>query len=360
MDRKKTVWSDYVIAAGVAVIGVGLLKESAAVSQGIQNGLKVCANILIPALFPFMVLSSFLSLTSAARILSIPLTQFTEKIFKLPKELGAIVLMSLVGGYPVGAKSISLLLSQNKISKSTAERMLCFCVNSGPSFLITAVGTGMLLNRTAGIILFITQTAATLLIGAAVSFKVKMPSGETARIEMSGAEAFVAAVSAASSAMLAMCSFAVLFSGILSFVSASGFASGFARLAGLEENLAAAVASGFFEVTAGCVSAARLGGITSFGLISAMASFSGLSVLFQIISCFRETPIRFRPLILSRLFHILLSTAAAVPLYKIFCEAQTAFAASCRPILHSSPKTVFISGCLLCMCAIMTLSEAKG
>jgi len=53
--------------------------------------------------------------------------------------------------------------------------MMCFCVNSGPSFLIAAVGAGMLSSQRAGIILFATQTLATVLIGAAVSFGAKAP-----------------------------------------------------------------------------------------------------------------------------------------------------------------------------------------
>lgn len=360
MNEKKIIWIDYITAAGTAVMGVGLLTQSAEVSQGVQNGLRICAGVLIPSLFPFMVLSGFLSLTNAAGILSIPLIPVTTRLFKLPKEFGAVILLSLVGGYPVGAKSISLLLSQGKITKATAERMLCFCVNSGPSFLVTAVGVGMLTSRTAGIILFFSQTAATILIGMIVSFRVKTPPAESAGICMKADEAFVAAVSSASSAMIAMCSFAVLFSGILAFISSSGFVEMTSRFFGIEEALAKAVISGILEVTSGCANAAQLGGIMSFVLISAAVSFGGLSVLFQIMSCFRETSISFRPLIMARFFHILLAGVIAVPLYKRFFETHAVFAASSNPVIHTSTRSLIISVCLLCMCAIMTLSYAKN
>lgn len=359
MNEKRIIWTDYLTAVGVAVIGVGLLTRSAEVSQGVQNGLKICAGVLIPSLFPFMALSSFLSLTSAARILSIPLTPITTRLFKLPKELGAVVLLSLVGGYPVGAKSISLLLSQGKITKATAERMLCFCVNSGPSFLVTAVGVGMLTSKTAGFILFFSQTAATLLIGMIVSFRVKMPHAEPSGIRMKTDEAFVTAVSSASAAMIAMCSFAVLFSGILAFISASEFVGMTSRILGIEEVLVKAVISGMLEVTSGCAGSAELGGIMSFALISAAVSFGGFSVLFQIMSCFRENPVSFRPLIMARIFHILLAGIIAIPLYKGLCETHAVFAASNRPIVHTSPHSLLISVCLLCMCAVMTLSSTK-
>lgn len=360
MSGRRIMWTDYLTAIGVAVIGVGLISQSAAVSQGIQNGLKVCAGVLIPSLFPFMVLSSFLSLTSAANILSIPFAPITTRLFKLPRELGAVVLLSLVGGYPVGAKSISLLLSQGKITKATAERMLCFCVNSGPSFLVTAVGVGMLASKTAGIILFLSQTAATLLIGVLVSLRAKVLPAKSEVGCMKADEAFVTAVSTASSSIIAMCSFAILFSGILAFISASGFIARISQISGVEEGLTKAVISGILEVTSGCANSAQLGGLTAFVMISAAASFGGLSVLFQIMSCFRENPVSFRPLIASRIFHILLSNIIAIPSYKVFFAVHDVFAASGRPIVHTSTHSLLMSICLLCMCAIVTLSTAKN
>lgn len=360
MAGKQIILTDYLTAAGVAVVGAGLLTQSEAVSQGVQNGLKICAGVLIPSLFPFMALVCFLSLTDAARILSIPLTPITTRLFKLPKELGAVVLLSLIGGYPVGAKSISLLLSQGKITKATAERMLCFCVNSGPSFLITAVGAGMLEDKTAGIILFGSQTVATLLIGMLVSLRIKTPPVESEGIRMNNDEAFVAAVSSASSAMIAMCSFAVLFSGILAFISASGIITTISSVLRIDEVLAKAVASGILEVTSGCAGAVELGGVTSFALISAAVSFGGFSVLFQIMSCFRENPISFRPLIVARILHIIPACLIAIPLYKRFCETSAVFATTSRPMVHTSTNSLIVSVCLLCMCIVMTLSTAEN
>lgn len=359
MKKKRVVWIDYLTAVGAAVVGVGLLTQSEAVSQGIQSGLKICAGVLIPSLFPFMVLSGFLSLTNAAGILSIPLTPLTTRVFKLPKELGAVVLLSLIGGYPVGAKSISMLLSQGKITKKTAERMLCFCVNSGPSFLITAVGTGMLANKKAGVILFCTQTATTLLIGMIVSLRAKVPPVENTSIRMKGDEAFVTAVSSASSSMLAMCSFAVLFSGILSFISASGIIWRVSQTFGITEAFAKTIISGVLEVTSGCANASQLNGIAAYVMVSAVVSLGGLSVLFQIMSCFRENPISFRPLISARIFHMILSIIISIPVYERLFETQPVFAASSRPFIHINTRSLFLAICLLCMCAILTLSTAK-
>lgn len=351
----------WVVAVGIAVLGVGLLTQSAAVSQGVRSGLAVCANVLIPSLFPFMVLAGFVSLTDYARILSIPLTPLTTKVYRLPAQLGVVVLLSMVGGYPVGAKMVSGLLEQNKISPKTAQRMLCFCVSSGPSFLITAVGAGLFLNRTAGLILFATQTAATLFIGWAVSRREPIPSppSRPAAGVKAGA-ALVMAVSGASGAMMGMCAFAVLFSGLLSMVSASGLCLWLASWLPIPETVFTALLSGLLEVTSGCIAAAKVEGLLAFGLASACVSFSGLSVLFQVMSYFKPGQISFRPLILSKIAHVFLSTAMAVPLYRALCGETSVWLSSGPPAMQTDGKTTLISVCLLAMCAIFTLSLAEN
>lgn len=347
-------------AVGIAALAVGMLAESAAVAQGVRRGLEVCAGVLIPSLFPFMALCGFLSITDYARILSIPLTPLTTRVFKLPKELGVVVLLSLVGGYPVGAKMIASLLEQRRISRETAERMLCFCVNSGPSFLITAVGAGLFLNRTVGVILFATQTAATLLIGWIVSLRVPMPTGKAAPpAGQSAGPAVVAAVSGAIGAMLAMCAFAVLFSGLLALLGTSGASAWLAAVLRVDQAVVAAVMSGFLEVTAGCIAASGIGGTAGFALVSAMVSFGGLSVLFQIVSCFDGQPVRFRPLLLARCAHMGISTAMAVPLYRLLCADQATWLSAQPPALHTDSRTTLLSVCLLGMSAIFTLSIEK-
>lgn len=347
-------------AIGIAVLGLGLLTKSPVVSQGVRDGLEVCGGVLIPSLFPFMVLCSFLSQTKYARILSMPLSPVTTRIFKLPAECGVIVLLSLIGGYPVGAKMISGLLEQGRIDKATAERMLCFCVNSGPSFLITAVGAGLLFNKTAGIVLFAVQTITTLIIGWIVSIHIKRPiSKQTLKVYGNPAESIVSAVTGATTSMLAMCSFAVLFSGLLALFKSSGIVQTISGVFQMNSNVINAVLSGVMEVTSGSIAAADIGGRGGFALISAIVSFSGLSVIFQIASCFSNAKINLRPFILSRCVHAGISSIISIFIYKYIPADIPAWLSSSRPEFHADNSTVLFSVCLLGMCTIFTLSLIK-
>ena len=60
---------------------------------------------------------------------------------------------------------ISQLYENNSLSASQAKRMVWFCINSGPAFVVGAVGTTMLSSKKCGILLFASQTLAALIIG---------------------------------------------------------------------------------------------------------------------------------------------------------------------------------------------------
>ncbi|WRS26420.1 hypothetical protein U6B65_08680 [Oscillospiraceae bacterium MB08-C2-2] len=341
----------------LAALGAGLLIFSQPVTEGIRKGLTVCANVLIPSLFPFMVLSGFIALTEYSRILSAPFGWLARRVFKLPSELGVVVFLSLIGGYPVGAKTIHTLLEQGRISTATAQRMLCFCVNCGPSFLITAVGAGMLMNPAAGVVLFVTQSLATLLIGAVVSLGSRSeeafaPQGRL----MTPALGFVTAVMNAAQGMFAMCSFAVLFSGVLALLQAVGAAGWLAEIFPVTKEMAGALLAGLLEVTSGCVAASALGGDAGFLLISIFTSICGLSVIFQVISCFPAGTIRFGPFLLSRLFHSIVAAVMAFPLYKAFFRVLPASLNRIPPIMSTGSKTLLLALCLTAMCTILIFS----
>jgi sporulation integral membrane protein YlbJ len=335
----------YVTAIIAAALGLELLLNAGTVAAGISKGFALCVEVLVPALFPFMALSCWLSLTEASRVLSIPLRPITERLFKLPRELGAIVLLSFVGGYPVGAKSVSLLLIQNRIDRRTAERMMCFCMNAGPSFVISAVGAGMLGDRGLGAALLAGQVCASVLVGIIVSRKIKPPQEweSHAAAKMTGPVAFVAAVSAAGSAVINMCAYTVLFSGALALVSGVG-----------RPAVVNAAVAGLLEVTSGCAAAAEVGGAAGLALVSACLSFGGLSVWFQIISSFQEIRFSFGPLIKSRLIHALISIVITLLLAERLGASQTVFAPSHKPVFDAGGRSVFIACCLLIMCGFLT------
>ncbi|MCL2056078.1 MAG: hypothetical protein FWH02_02525 [Oscillospiraceae bacterium] len=357
--KQKLKVTRLLISVLAAVFAVLLLLDAPTVAQGVSHGLRICAGALVPALFPFMVLSGFIASTGCGRVLSLPFGFVTEKLFKLPGELSAVVLLSMVGGYPVGARMISSLLKQKKISEDTAGRMLCFCFGAGPPFLITAVGAGMFFDVKAGLILFGTQLFASIAVGAIISARCEKPRSEVKTEGGGYAGAFVSAVTGASSAMLSLCAFTTLFSGILALLAKKGAAVIFTAIPGVSTEISRVLLAGIMEITSGCIAAANVGGAVGFGLASIFLSLGGISVLLQVVSFFADTPVRLGRFFFSRVLHSVIAVSFAVPLYTRFCGGYLVWAPASPPAMVSDSRTLLMSVCLLGMCVILSLTERR-
>ena len=77
------------LAAGLLWGGaaVGLLVWQPTASQGVRQGLSICAQTLIPSLFPFMALSGVMANLGADRLLAAPFAPILTPHQKFPPAL---------------------------------------------------------------------------------------------------------------------------------------------------------------------------------------------------------------------------------------------------------------------------------
>ena len=114
------------LTAGVMAI---LILDNRCALKGAEEGITLCLQTVIPSLFPFFVLSSIL--TSTVSTLPKPILN----LFGVGPNSGGVLLSGLLGGYPVGAKSVSQAYSEGTISRQEAGRLLPICNQCGPAFL---------------------------------------------------------------------------------------------------------------------------------------------------------------------------------------------------------------------------------
>lgn len=110
-----------------------IILDTKTVISGAQEGLALCMQSIIPALFPFIVLSGVINSSLLGRNFKLlsPFGRFT----KIPKGTESLLLLGFLGGYPVGAQAVAQAYRAGSISSNTAKRMLGFCNNAGPAFL---------------------------------------------------------------------------------------------------------------------------------------------------------------------------------------------------------------------------------
>lgn len=274
-----------------------LIIFSNGVKSGVKSGLLLCADSAVPSLFLFTAVSLFAVESKAANILGRLISPISKRLFRLDGEKATVLLISLVAGYPVGAKLIACAFEKGKLSKAQAERMLAFCVNAGPAFVINAVGVGALNSRSDGLRLFAAMLCTSLLFAAVAERlpkrtektavpKIAFEAPQPCKSPRPLTEAFTQSVSEAGGAMLTLCFFVIFFSG------AVGGLSDF-----LPESLQGAAA--LLEIT---------GGIRHFGRselpkLAFFLGFGGLSVIFQVASASSVFKPSFLSIILPRLLH---------------------------------------------------------
>ena len=280
-----------------------LLLYSTAVRTCVTAALGLCARSVIPALFPFMAVSSAMISLGLGTLLSGPFGNLMA-LYRMDGAAASALILGFVGGYPMGARTAAELYRDRLLTREETERLLTFCSNANPVFLITVLGEGVFGSFRIGVWLWLIHIAAALLTGLLLGRGHGTPhpgrrpaplAFRTARLS----EAFVTGVQSALTGTLNVCAFVVIFSAVtLPFQTAGGTWG--VLLSGLLELFS----------TLPVLPAGRLGFIMASGL----AGWGGVSVLCQTAVLLRPDGLSVRPCVLGKAVHGLLSALLAAAL----------------------------------------------
>ncbi len=279
------------LTAVLCILFLGcILLYPAPAAGGVKNGLLLCAEVVIPSLFPF----------SAAALLLFKTGLFTARGnrsgFWQSGRFG-VFLLSMLAGYPVGARLVRELYTGGGISLPRARRMVCYCVNAGPAFVVIAVGLGVFGRTDVGWMLL----AAHLLAACGLCFlferglsteKGALATASTPSPFYFG-EAFVTATAEACGAMFSVCGWVILFSAF----------GGLLAVLPLPKAVISLLQA-LLEVTTGIPAARQFGGLCA---VAGLLGFSGFCVQFQVLSAAGEVRPGIGQFLLARGIHTGLS-----------------------------------------------------
>ena len=141
-----------------------LIKPESILESG-QKALELCLNIIIPSLFPFFVVSRLILNTGVIHTISRVFKPIMKPLFNLPGSAAFPLIAGWFSGYPAGAKYTVDLHEKKMLSQNEAQRLLAFCNNSGPLFIVGAVGTGYFQSPELGLMLLLSHLLASITIG---------------------------------------------------------------------------------------------------------------------------------------------------------------------------------------------------
>ena len=229
-------------------------------------------------------------------------------LFGLSGAGAAALALGLCGGYPVGARTAAELVENGALSQEEGERLLAFCNNAGPGFLLGVCGAGVFSSSRAGAALYLIHVAAALCAGLLICRALPPAPHGTYPHKSAKAQrfstAFPTAVQNALTGCLNVSAFVVFFT-VLARLLLHFLPEAFAS------SLPCALLLGFLELTSGVLAlpCSRAG----FLSCAALLGWGGLSVHCQTLSVLAATPLSARYYLKGKVLQALLSLLLALP-----------------------------------------------
>lgn len=290
-------------------------------------GIDLWFNVVFPSLFPFFVASELLNKSGFIRAAGILFEPVMRPLFNVPGAGSFAFIMGITSGYPVGAKITSSLMEEKLLNKAEAERLLAFTNNSGPLFIVGAVGVGMFKSTRIGLLLLFCHILACTTVGILFRFhgrnrKIKrLVSKENlfkrfvlelknARPGSNISGLFGDAIKNSIALILAIGGFIIFFSVVINLLLQTGFIEMVAELGaillsplGIDKKIIASLASGFFEITTGTNLVSKIEELPLLHKLTAAScilGWAGISVHSQVASIMNSSGISLKPYLIGK------------------------------------------------------------
>lgn len=328
------------VFALVLSLGGLLLAFPQRVTAGFSDGMALCLNSLLPALFPFFVVCNL-----AVGVVWVP--KFLRPISRFVgftcADAPALLVLSWLGGYAVCAQTVARFRQSGKMSARDGLLALLLGCCSGPGFVIGCVGGSLLGSVQTGVLLYLLQLAANFL--SAAMLLPFLPVSSIAPAAMTEPEdttalGLSASISQAVDSSLCVCGcvlfFRILYHLVLPLLPQIGWIK--------------ALVSGCLEISAGCADFSALGG--SWAVTGLCLCLSGLSLsVFAQIHTLLQGSLPLWPLVLSRGLHLFwLQGLFRLCAHFLPGDQQVYSSLSSRviPMTRMKPDAAVVCFCFLC------------
>ena len=320
-------FSKIMLTLGISACMVIILIRPDVYVASALEGVKLWALVVLPSLLPFFFFTSLLAKIGATERMARTLTKPCRKVFGTSGYAAYALLMSILSGYPVGAKIIGDLGENGLIDETDATKMSAFCSTSGPLFIVGSVGVGMFGSAAAGKLLFIVHAFSALITGLIFRFfgRAEITTTRTSKNTPKSCRPQVspAKTRAANGNALYDC----VYSSVISIATVGGFICVFYVVADIFQNLdllrpiwktlffvtkneplSRAFSYGLIECTRGCkmLALCRLS-TYSLAFASSLIAFGGVSVLVQSVCFLKKANVKIPVFLLAKTIQTVIS-----------------------------------------------------
>ena len=283
---------------------------------------------------------NFFTSIGLARTLSLALGPVMKFLFGLPGASAIAFVLGSISGYPIGAVATAELYQNGHITKKDAEKMLAFCNNSGPLFVIGCVGICLLGSRTSGIILYVSHIISAILVG--IIFKILKSKNsasplvlESCKTPKEAVSHFIVSITNSIETLAKICGIITIFAVFTSFIPVIPNA----KILNLSISAILEITKGLFEI-----SQFPFDYHLKLAIMSLVLSFSGICILLQVLSVIKNTDLSIAPYFFGKLIQGFISFFLTrifvnfIPSKHEICSKITSNVTSNFYILNSVPR----------------------
>ena len=283
--------------------------------------LKLCWEIIVPSLFPFFVSSGLLIYSGFLGSISKIFRPVMKPLFNVNASGSIAFILGIISGYPLGALTACQLYEGGYLTKEEAERVLSFCNNSGPLFILASVGVSLFHSLRLGMIIYISHLFSALTVGIIMRNYKKRYFTPTTSVPSPHQEnigkIFSQVISNSINSILTVCGVIVFCSvisrAILEFLPARGLVYSLV-LGGME------FVNGISDL-----STLPIPLILKLMFSSWIVGFAGFSVHLQVIAIVSKYNLSLIPYILGKILQGAISAIYTVLIYRLTNPSLTAF-----------------------------------
>lgn len=282
-----------------------------------RSSVDLCLDVIIPSLFPFFVCSGLLVYSGITQVLAKISEPVMRPLFNVGGCGSAALVLGVVSGYPQGAVTACQLYESGYLSKTETERLLAFCNNSGPLFILGAVGCAVYKSVKIGVVLYVSHIIATFLVGFLFRFykrnKHTAPVYTLRQTEDNFAEIFAKVLANSVNSILLVCG-SIIFFGVAAKMLVSYLP--------INDALKAFI-TGILEIGGGtkAISETALPLIVKLTLSAFIVGFSGLCVHIQVASVTAKHHLSLLPYVSGKLLHAFFAALLTL-LYFLFVPSE--------------------------------------
>ena len=273
-------------------------------TQVALNSILVWATVLLPTLLPFLLYTKFLSALGFIEPISKLFSPITKKLYNTSGISSFVYLISIMSGYPVGAKLTTDLYLDGRLNRGEAKRTITYCANCGPMFIIGTVGVGFLTNKYVGYIMLISHFLGAIINGLIYrKYALKDNFKFEPKHSMQNNQDFLSStVTSAVNSMFVVGCFVLIFFVLIEFLNS--------MLNITTPTIVGSIFNGLLEITHGCKDVSLLNISTQLKSILCcfILSFGGLATAMQSITFLKKINLSFGMFLLIKLTHTLFST----------------------------------------------------